>query len=101
MERIELAGGNPGGCLRSGPLDAFAAQPRTEPGFQRTIFVGDYRSRKVSFVGVDPAVLHLPGVGRRPRRSEDRLRAADRVRSLIGDGQTTKAFPKSRVGAHP
>ncbi|MCZ6816510.1 MAG: hypothetical protein O7F76_07385 [Planctomycetota bacterium] len=71
IEVIEVAGGNPGAYLHStcvglNCLDTFAPQPRTELG-NGGVFVGNYRARDVTSLGID-LILHTVdfGAGGRP-----------------------------------
>jgi len=57
FETLEPEGGNPGAYLRNDFLDTFAAQPRTALGMD-SFFVGDYRARGVTSVGIDLAIFH-------------------------------------------
>ncbi|MCH8805900.1 MAG: hypothetical protein IH986_07410 [Planctomycetes bacterium] len=51
-ERIEPNGGNPGRYLHDPVIDTFAPRPRTGFGTP-SVFVGDYRTRQVTRVGID------------------------------------------------
>jgi len=58
FETIEAAGGSPGAFLHNTFLDTFAAQPRTTLGVDSP-FVGNYRVRGVSSLGIDLAIFSI------------------------------------------
>src|SRR5687767_9034142 len=56
-DSVPRTGGNPGAYLRTEGLDTFAPQPRTTTASNR--FVGDYRSRGVTRLGVDVVTFRV------------------------------------------
>jgi hypothetical protein len=62
---LPTTGGNPGGYLRTDDLDTFAPQPR--PTAPNNPFIGDYRARGVTCIGVDLITYHVDfSAGGRP-----------------------------------
>src|SRR5262249_417320 len=56
-ERIEVSGGHPGAYVHAPIVDTFATQPRTTSS--PSPFTGNFRSRRVTAIGVDIQVFDV------------------------------------------
>jgi len=66
-EAVEATGGNPGPYLHAWNMDTFMPQCITTPGIE-SVFVGNYRERMVTAVGVDVTIIDVdwPDLSDRP-----------------------------------